>query len=290
MISIVIPSLNRPKEIGRILKRFNRSEAGLDLEIIIVDDSSENFSGSFEKVSGLQLCYVHRGEKLGVSSARNVGVREAKGEYLIFLDDDDDFTEDWLPDFLEAAQDNPDLVFCDMKRIESNGAERIEAVKLDENNNLIENIFIPGAWMIKKDLFNKIGGYDERLLYAENTELFFRLGQIPMVVKRIPKVNFIYYPSPDGGSKNLQNMVDSILIILEKHENTLSNHVKYLYNQILGVNYMRFREYRKATYFLWNAYLLKPYKPGTLGRLMISLFPPLAKKLYPEKPNRTGKG
>lgn len=284
MISIVIPTLNRPKEIIRILKKIQHSDNNSDLDLIIVDDSKEDISGAIEKINKIGIHYIHRGQKLGVSSARNLGAAEAKGEYLIFFDDDDDFTEDWMTDFLTATQENPDLVFCDMKRVESNGADRIEAVKLDENNNLIENIFIAGAWMIKKDLFDEVGGYDERLRYAENTELFFRLGKFPIVVKRIPKTNFIYYPSPDGGSKNLQNMIDSILIILDKHQDILNTHVKFLYNQILGVNYMRFRNYKEATQYLLKAFLLKPYKMDTIGRLLISLIPPLAMKLYPEKP------
>lgn len=288
MISIVIPTLNRPKDIIRILKKIKNLDNNFDLDLIIVDDSNEDISGAIQKINISGIHYNHRGQKLGVSSARNLGVSKTKSKYLIFLDDDDDFTEDWIIDFLESTKDNPDIVFCDMKRVETNGAERIEYIKLDENNKLTENIFIPGAWMIKKDLFVKVGGFDERLHYAENTELFFRLGKVPMAVIRIPKPNFIYYPSPDGGSKNLQNMIDSILIILEKHQDILNTHVKFLYNQILGVNYMRFRKYKEAIHHLWKAVLLKPYKMDTIGRLMISLIPPLAIMLYHENPlNKT---
>lgn len=284
MISIVIPTLNRPEELIILLIMLINVETNSDFEIIIVDDSKEDKSSLIPKSIRPRIRYIHRGEKLGVSSARNVGAEAAKGEYLIFLDDDDDLTESWLSDFFKAAESAPDLVFCDMKRVESSGKERIEKSLFDKNNNLLKSIFIPGAWMIRKELFFEIGGYDEQLNYAENTELFIRLQQRELIVKRIPKANFIYFPSEDGGSKNLRNMIDSLSWILQKQESRLSPHVKYLYNQIIGVNYMRFQDYPNSRKHLLKAYLIKIYKVGTLGRLMISCIPPIAKILYPAKP------
>ncbi|MEB2784733.1 glycosyltransferase family 2 protein [Algoriphagus persicinus] len=284
MISIVIPTLNRPGELIRLLKKIRNSETDSDLEVIIVDDSKEDISNAVGKIIKSGIYYIHRGEKLGVSSARNAGAEVAKGEFLIFLDDDDDFTEDWLSDFHKEARDGADLVFCDMKRVESNGNKRIEKSIVDKNGKLIKSILIPGAWMLRKELFFEIGGYDEKLKYAENTELFIRLQQVDLCVKRIPKANFIYYPSEDGGSKNLMNMINSLSWILQKQESQLSPHVKYLYHQIIGVNYMRFQDFPNSRMHLLKAYLIKMYKLDTLGRLVISCIPPIARILYPAKP------
>jgi GT2 family glycosyltransferase len=283
-LSIIIPTLNRPDQLSSLVDKIMIYSAP-EVELIVVDDSLERWKGADSKTyKESNHNYIHRAGKLGVSSARNIGAKRAHGEYLLFLDDDDDFTEDWLSDFFKAAESAPDLVFCDMKRVESSGKERKEKSLIGENNILLKSIFIPGAWMIRKELFFEVGGYDERLKYAENTELFIRLQQRELIVKRIPKANFIYFPSEDGGSKNLRNMIDSLSWILQKQENQLSSHVKYLYNQIIGVNYMRFQDYPNSRKHLFKAYLIKIYKVGTLGRLMISCIPPIAKILYPAKP------
>jgi glycosyltransferase involved in cell wall biosynthesis len=275
-ISIIIPTLDRQAQLENLIGRL--SEVIQNEELIIVDDSFDSFNIGDLSTDKFPIKYIHRGKKLGVSSARNVGATAAEGEYLLFFDDDDDFTEDWLGDFRDKLSSSPDLVHCDMKIIHGNGNE--ENVSAKKRNY---SIVIPGAWVIKKALFQEIGGFDERLKFAENTELFFRIGKVEKATEYIEKQNFIYYQSLDGGSKNLQNMIDSILIILEKHDEILSNHVKYLYHQIVGVNQMRFKSYSEARLHLSKSWRYKPYKIKTLGRLFIACIPPLAKRLYPKE-------
>ena len=280
-ISIIIPTLNRPIQskvlISNISLFLNRN-----VELIVIDDSKKPMDlANLSK----EIKYRHRGEKLGVCSARNYGASFAKGEYLLFLDDDDKVSEEWLNDFLDATKSEADMVFCDMITTKFKTGEKVLEMVEIQGSKLIKQIFIPGAWMIRNDFFQKIGGYDERLKYAENTELFMRAYQAKPKFHRIPKANFFYFPSIDGGSKNLRNMIDSLQLILNNHEDYLSNHVKFLYNQIIGVNYMRFRQYEKARIYLANALKYKPYKMSTWIRLSIAAFPFLAKKVYTENVN-----
>jgi hypothetical protein len=134
--------------------------------------------------------------------------------------------------------------------------------------------------MIRKAIFDKVGGYDEALKFAENTELFFRLDQLPLKKQYIEKENFIYHQSPDGGSKNLQNMLDSIRRILAKHDKYLTAHVKHLYHQNVGVIEMRFGRFEPARKHLWKAWKFKPKKISALMRLALAYFPVLARKIY----------
>lgn len=277
-LSIIIPTLNRPTQLSRVVDKIS-SLLTSDIEIIVIDDSLERWdSVSKPKCEGIQ--YIHRGKKKGVSSARNLGAKVAQGEYLLFLDDDDDFSDSWIADFLASITLLPEMAFCEMRRIESHGTERIERAQVDTQGKLLHALFIPGSWVIQKNFFEKVGGYDERLTYAENTELFIRISNHGAYVQLISKPNFMYYPSIDGGSKNLRNMVDSLNLILTIHDSSLSSHVKHLYHQIIGVNFIRFREFSKSRKHLASAYYFKPWKLSTLGRLMIACCPPLACKLY----------
>lgn len=280
-ISIIIPTLNRPNQLLKLLNRLNGIISDKE-EIIIVDDSLKSQEEQIKQLFTTRVLYVNRGKKLGVSSARNVGASVSKNPYLIFIDDDDEFGENWLVDFRNQLIKEPDLVFCNMVRVEPNGDQHEVLTSDSRNGAMGDRIVIPGAWIIKKTLFEKIGGFDEQILFAENTELFFRVFEEKPTVSYIDRFNFIYHPCPTGGSKNLRNMIDSLTLILDKHSKTLTPHVKHLYHQIIGVNWMRFRNFSQARYHLFNAIKYKPSKMATWGRFGLACFPILAKFFYSE--------
>lgn len=280
-ISIIIPTLNRPNQLLKLLNRLHEIISDKE-EIIIVDDSLKSQEEQIKQLFTTRVLYVNRGKKLGVSSARNVGASISKNPYLIFIDDDDEFEENWLVDFRNQLIKGPDVVFCNMIRVNPSGQKTEVKISDSRNGAMGDRIVIPGAWAIKKGLFEKVGGYDERILFAENTEFFIRVFKEKPLVNYIDQFNFIYHPCPTGGSKNLRNMIDSLTIILDKHAETLSPHVKHLYHQIIGVNWMRFRNFSQARYHLFNAIKYKPSKMATWGRFGIACFPPLAEGLYSE--------
>lgn len=273
-ISIIIPTLDRPEALIRLINLL-KIQLSKEVELVVVDDSKLPLAESDLANWGEKMKYIHRGEMLGVSSARNVGGQHSNAEYLIFLDDDDAVTESWLEDFHNSLADNPDLVYCNMRLIAPSGKET--SVSASQNNR---GIVIPGAWMIRKTIFEQVGGYDEALKFAENTELFFRLDQLSLKKQYIEKENFIYHQSSDGGSKNLQNMLDSLRLILAKHEDYLTAHVKHLYHQNIGVIEMRFGRFVQARKHLWISWKFKPFKISTWFRLALAYFPPLARKIY----------
>ncbi len=279
-ISIIVPTLNRIDKLKKLIdsiKNVNWRET----ELIIIDDSAQNFQDRIDQYQNKSIVYIHRGEKLGVSSARNLGVKIAKGKYIIFLDDDDDITKNWFSDFWNASQNDYDLVFCNMKRIDKNNPEGIVLKPSDFKFGASgKNIVIPGAFMIKKMIFEKVHGYDEQLYYAENTELFYRIEMLDLRRYFIDKANFIYYPSEDGGSKNLKNMIDSNKIILEKHDHWLPKNHKHIFNQIIGVNYMRFGDRKNAAIYFYKAIKAKPFRLGTYIRLFISKSTLLSSMFY----------
>ncbi|PZV76712.1 GT2 family glycosyltransferase [Algoriphagus aquaeductus] len=273
LISIIIPTLNRPEKLIYLLDRL--ISIVKKEELIVVDDSKVSQAEEIINRYSKKIIYIHRGDKLGVSSARNLGSRISKGEYLIFLDDDDDVADSWLEDFSSRLEKNPDLVFCNMKLVTQN----IKVLSISASKENWKTV-IPGAWMIKREIFDKVGGYDDRLKYAENTELFFRFDRLSLKREFVEKENLIYHQSPDGGSKNLQNMLDSIRLILEKHNEYLSDHVKHLYHQNVGVIELRFARFEQARMHLWKSWRFKPFKTSTWLRISLAYLPFLAKKIY----------
>lgn len=99
VVSVIIPAFNAEKTIEKCVDSVVSQTYG-DLEVVVVDDGSKD--GSFELIqklaaSGDRIKYYHK-ENGGVSSARNIGLEHARGEWILFLDSDD-----WLfPDAIES--------------------------------------------------------------------------------------------------------------------------------------------------------------------------------------------
>lgn len=279
LISVIIPTYNRKNSIsGAIESVLNQSFK--DWELIIVDDGSEDKTNELVDnfLIDKRIKYIWQ-ENSGVSAARNKGVSISRGKYLTFLDSDDQVTVDWLQDFFKVIliDENVDLVQGGLVIISPINKKTVSSPAKENKYN----VPIPGTFLLKKSLFEKIGMFDERLKYAENTELFIRLEQKKIKSVIVETTNLIYTESLSGGSKNFRNMIDSTKLILEKHDLYLSRKVKHLYEQIIGVIYLRFGNYPSASYHLWKAFVLKPINLKTLLRFFISKNPAIASKLYP---------
>ena len=257
--------------IGRAIKSvLNQTHA--EWELIVVDDGSSDHTkavvDTFPAVS-----YVFQSNS-GVSSARNQGAKLATGKWLIFLDSDDEL----LPEALHVFRN---------EIVENNGASvikaghrviPIEGAKRSEKKGAG---YIPGSFCITKDIFHQIGGYDLRLKFAENTELVFRLEKQKAQILKVNQTVLRYFENSSGGSKNLQNTLDSLRIILEKHDDFLSEHVKHLYHQNIGVIEMRFGNFEAARRHLRKSWRCKPQNFSTLIRIGIAYMPFLAHTIYP---------
>lgn len=277
-ISVVIPFFNAEKTLKRAIESV-LSQSFSNWDLILINDGSKDTSDqvakSFLGDSRISLFSV---DNQGVSAARNLGGAQARGEWLLFLDADDQLRPGFLQTLsAEIAQAYLyDYLIFGINRIK--GKE--EEISLPVDGQYFSRI--PGTFAIRKAIFDQVGGYDTRFRFAENTELFHRLEQIQAKGKNIPVVSLNYYDNPSGGSKNLKNMVASLSLFLDKHAETLSPHVKHLYHQIIGVNFIRFRNFSLARHHLFNAIKYKPTKMATWGRFGLACFPLLAKYFYLE--------
>ena len=190
MISIVIPLYNKAEMVARTL----RSVVGQtceDYEIIVVDDGSTD--GSAEIVESLhipRLRLVHR-ENAGVSAARNLGIREAKGEFVAFLDADDEWQPHYLATQLSLAERYPDCdvfatdyVFCNAGGKTS--PTIIRRLPFSGEDGCLTNYFEvascshPPLWtstvMVRKSAILTIGGFPEGVKSGEDLLTWARLA------------------------------------------------------------------------------------------------------------------
>lgn len=189
-ISVIIPTYNRKNIIIDAIKSVLEQEPK-NYEVIVVDDGSIDGTEEYVKQFNFSITYLKK-ENGGVSSARNFGIKNAKGKYIAFLDSDDV----WMPGILKAqleyleSHPNIPLVYCD-QYIEVEGriipeTRSARALLLDENS-LQKRFLLPGfvqqmpihisSVIIRKDIFEELGYFNEDLKIHEDTEMWNRISE-----------------------------------------------------------------------------------------------------------------
>lgn len=272
--SIIIPTYNRKLILKRAIESVLAQTIN-DFEIIVVDDGSTDDTSELINIFP-DVKYQYQ-ENKGVSTARNTGANLAVGEWLLFLDSDDVLFPDALENFLRGVDDgNFDIIMAGVTIISDKSVSKIPAL-----GQYVPPI--PGSFLIKRIFFLNNKGYDEYLKFSENTELLHRLSLGKDKIKNLFTPTIKYYPNPNihNNLKYLENKINSLKHILEKHDDSLTARVKYLYLRIIGVNSMRTGNFVLARNAFFKAIKLKPFSFSIWTRLLLAYTPFLSKKFYP---------
>lgn len=116
MISVIVPIFNTEKHLNKCLKSIKKQRF-TDYEVIMIDDGSTDKSADICKEytkddSRFHYCYKKNG---GSSSARNLGIKKAAGDYIAFVDSDDSIDEDYLESLARYCGDGYDIIQCGMR-------------------------------------------------------------------------------------------------------------------------------------------------------------------------------
>ena len=209
-ISVVIPLYNKQKSIAATLQSVF-AQSYTNYEIIVVDDGSTDESASiveellaspksspkgkdlnteenFPSLQGGVGGRLIRKANGGVCSARNRGIQEAQYDYIALLDGDDLWDEHYLEEQVRLMQDFPEAKMWGINFAEMSNGELIRKLPtgLPEGyRGYVENYFqMPGrisdlycssSVVIRKEVFEKVGYFDERIKYAEDNDMWFRI-------------------------------------------------------------------------------------------------------------------
>ncbi|MDE2489565.1 MAG: glycosyltransferase family 2 protein [Elusimicrobia bacterium] len=179
-VSVVIPVYNGAATIERAV-RSALAQTLRDLEVVVVDDGSTDATPEvLARISDPRLRVV-RQANAGRSRARNVAVREARAPYVAMLDADDLAYPDRLARQAALLDARPEIALCGTWAdwIEPDGTKREwrQPVEPEDVRSamLRSNCFIHSTVMVRKEAFEEAGGYDERLVFSEDYDLFLRL-------------------------------------------------------------------------------------------------------------------
>ena len=178
-VSVVIPTLNRCHTLKRALESVYAQSRQPD-EVIVVDDGSTDNTADLIQEQFPQVCFIRQDNK-GVSNARNTGLGRAEGEWIAFLDSDDE----WLPNKLElqfsAAGQYRDIKIIHSNEIWIRGGKRVN--QMNKHAKYGGEIFLkclplcvisPSAVLIHHSVFQQVGVFDESLPACEDYDLWLR--------------------------------------------------------------------------------------------------------------------
>lgn len=213
LVTIILPAYNAEKTIARAIQSARCQEYS-DLEIIVIDDGSSDSTLNIcnalaDKDNRLKIWHINNS---GPSAARNYGLSQAKGEFICFMDADDEMSPTMISQLVSNMQDDTDLVACGYKVRSNNGDYAFEQ-KLDDksypNNRLYE--FIENLQEAKafNPLWNKI--FRRSIINDNNIKMDTTVdmgedylfvvdycAHTTLSLKTIDKILYCYHLSPNG--------------------------------------------------------------------------------------------
>ena len=251
-ISVIIPTYNRKKYIKRAIDSVIR-QSYKPFEIIVIDDGSTD--GTYELIkksySSSQIS-LEKQINNGVSSARNKGVKLANGDWIAFLDSDDEWFENKLELQAREIKKSKTFMICHTNEIWIRNGIRVNQMKKHQKyggaifKKCLDMCRIsPSSVMIHRRIFDEIGLFDEDLIICEDYDLWLRISSKYPVLYLDSMLIKKFGGHEDQLSKNINGIEQFRIQSLEKILKTLPLKPSY-FNSAKNMVLKKLRIYRSG--------------------------------------------
>jgi GT2 family glycosyltransferase len=198
-LSVIILNYNVQHFLQLCLQSVEAAISNIKAEIIVIDNNSKDESRLMVETHFPNVKWIQNIENVGFSTANNQAVKEAKGEYLCILNPDTVVAEDTFTKLLEFAETKTDLGIVGCQLIDGTGRFLPESKRnvptpkvalrkllgkpdtyyanhLGENEIGKASVFVGAFMLLKKEVYNKVGGFDEHyFMYGEDIDLSYKI-------------------------------------------------------------------------------------------------------------------
>lgn len=234
LVSAIITTHNR-REL--FIKALNSviNQTYKNIEILVVDDGSEDGTKEYmqsNELSNVKYLYIPKEKSKGGNYARNIGIKESKGDYIAFLDDDDEWHKEKIKKQVNYLEQNYKIgmVAC-AREYEYNFKNKKKQKNKDIiEGNLKEKIFTmmpytTSSIMIKRNILFETGLFDENLKCWQDYELLIRICQKTDigVIKDYLLLYRVITSDKERITNNFDIFEESVEIIENKHKDLIMN-------------------------------------------------------------------
>lgn len=289
LVSVIITTYRRKPAIVTRALRSVMKQTFPDIEIIIIDDSPIDFEErEAVRQEVLDTCktaiFLSTGGSKGASAARNIGIKEATGEYIAFLDDDDE----WLPEKIEKqlegfTSDEIGMVYSSMiindemddtiyVRDVEHYSGKIHDLLLS-NSNFIGSTSVP---LVRRACLGYVGGFDESLESSQDYDLYIRLSKLYEINFVTGAYTVYHIHTGERITTNALAKIHGIMRLKDKYSDDLERNPEawIRLNRSLIQFYSKIRN-KKNALWIWASTVRKDPRDvlGNLKFFFLALFP-----------------
>jgi glycosyltransferase involved in cell wall biosynthesis len=253
LVSVVMPAYNVAWCIGRAIDSVLAQDFR-SYELIVVNDGSTDDTRAVLDRYGEAVVLIDQSNR-GMSAARNRGIRQARGTYIAFLDADDWWVPEKLSRQVELMTRRPELGFCSTAaRVEDGDGRLLNLWRCpDGRSEILETLFAQNAAIaggcsaviVRKDLLERVGMFDESLGGFEDPDLWMRLAAVSGYAC-IDETLAVILRRERSVSRNLDTMRVAALRSMRKNRTLLPSRLRggFWRNCVAGV----YTDYAKPAY------------------------------------------
>lgn len=261
MISIVTPTYNRAHLIPKTIESVQK-QTYTDWELIIVDDGSTDATEKTIQpfLKDTRISYIKK-ENSGATHTRNVGAAHAKGDFITFLDSDDEAYPNWLQSIHQLTDDTTAIICAGaIKKMPDGQLLKEEPWPCRFFGQNLKLKFTCGSLVISRAVFEAVGGYDIHLKSNQHTDLGYRLltylKDSPLQKKHTDEC--LIQINIHTGARirtNWKQVSDGSLQFINKHydflvQNNSIRHIANIYSVIAYSNYKMNQRQKSLQYLM----------------------------------------
>jgi glycosyltransferase involved in cell wall biosynthesis len=281
-VSIIVPTYNRSRLLARAVKSV-LNQTYQNFELIIVDDAStdntEEVVGSFNDE---RIKYVRHEKNKGEAAARNTGIKAAMCDYIAYQDSDDEWLPEKLARQMELLEDAPSevgVIYTGFWKTENHGRTYIPFSWVSQKNGDIHKELLKGNFigspvvLIKKECFDRVGLFDERLRNLVDWEMWLRISK-RYHFRCVDEPLAVAHYDSDNVSDDPDSLIDALELVLEKNRSEFEAEKKMLVRHWINIGNLLVARGRvkKGRHYIVNALRLYPFSIRLLLAALLAFF------------------
>lgn len=281
-VSVIIPTYNRSHHLRAAIASV-LEQSFQDFEVIVVDDASTDATEDVVRsFCDSRVYYLRHEANKKEAASRNTGLRAATGEYIAFLDDDDEWVPEKLQLQIELMENRPPQfggVYTGCVTIDRESGSVVGGVTPEKRGNILDDMIVknwvgtPSTVLFRKECFSLVGSFDESIAFGVDYDMWIRIAskyQVDFIGEPLVK----YYIQADRLSTNhelvirgLENQIIKYGSLFRKSSKGLSRRYR-----IIGTLYCHTGELKKGRQALLMAIRTNPFELRQYFNLFASFF------------------